>query len=102
MNMTSGLSSMSYNLSTETPEATVYAISKAALNMLTVHQSRHLKDRGVIVFCMDPGWVKTDMGGGKAPLEKAESIGGMLKVLKGVKEGDEGKFFLYDGSSPEW
>lgn len=102
MNMTSGLGSLAYNRSKEMPECTVYAISKAALNMLTVHQAAQLRDRGVRVICMDPGWVKTDMGGKEAALEKEESIGGMLKVLKGLKETDSGKFFVYDGSEKEW
>lgn len=102
MNMTSGLASLSYNRTKENPECTVYAMSKAALNMLTVHQAAHLKGMGVKVICMDPGWVKTDMGGAGAILKKELSIGRMLKVLKGLKEGDEGKFFCYDGNIVDW
>jgi NAD(P)-dependent dehydrogenase (short-subunit alcohol dehydrogenase family) len=45
--------------------------------MLTVHQSEQLKDRGIKVICMDPGWVKTRMGGEGAILEPHESIGGV-------------------------
>jgi NAD(P)-dependent dehydrogenase (short-subunit alcohol dehydrogenase family) len=37
------------------PKCTTYSISKAAVNMLTVHQSEQLKDRGIKVICMDPG-----------------------------------------------
>ncbi|CZR56885.1 related to protoporphyrinogen oxidase [Phialocephala subalpina] len=102
MNMTSGLASLAYNRSKEMPECTVYAMSKAALNMLTVHQAAHLKEKKVKVVCVDPGWVKTDMGGKSAVLEKEESIGRMLKVLKGLQEGDSGKFFVYDGREMEW
>jgi len=102
MNMTSGLASLAYNSSKEMPGCTVYAMSKAALNMLTVHQAKQLKGRGVRVVCVDPGWVKTDMGGKGAVLEKEVSIGGMLKLLNGLKEGDEGKFFQYDGVVREW
>lgn len=102
MNMTSGLASMSYNRTKENPDCTVYAMSKAALNMLSVHQAAHLKGRGVKVIMMDPGWVKTDMGGKNAQIDAQVSIGGMLKVLKNLKEGDEGKFYVYDGREMEW
>lgn len=102
MNMTSGLGSLAYNRTKETVECTTYSISKAALNMLTVHQASNLKRRGVVVVCVDPGWVKTDMGGSGAQLEKEESIGGILKCLKGLKSSDSGRFFLYDGSEKEW
>ncbi len=51
-----------------------YSISKAALNMLTVHQSEDLKERlpGAVVISMDPGWVKTRMGGDGAILELSD------------------------------
>jgi hypothetical protein len=30
------------------------------------------------------------------------SIGGMLKCLRGLKAGDSGRFFVYDGSEKVW
>lgn len=30
------------------------------------------------------------------------SIGGMLKCLRGLKAGDSGGFFVYDGSEKAW
>jgi NAD(P)-dependent dehydrogenase (short-subunit alcohol dehydrogenase family) len=102
MNMTSGLGSLAYTRTKETTDCTAYGISKAAFNMLTVHQASNLKSKGVIVVCMDPGWVKTDMGGSGAVLEKEVGIGGMLKCLSGLKDGDSGKFFVYDGSEKAW
>jgi hypothetical protein len=47
---------------------------------------------------MAAGWAKTDMGGSGAMLEKEESIGGMLKCLRGLNSTDSGRFFVYDGS----
>lgn len=102
MNMTSGLGSLGFNRGMENPGCTVYAMSKAALNMLTVHQAAEMRGRGVCAVCVDPGWVKTDMGGKRAQLEKEESIGGMLKVLRGVGMEDSGKFLMYDGIEREW
>lgn len=73
--------------------------------MLTVHQAGELKGKGVKVICMDPGWVKTRMGGEGAVLEPAASIGGMLKVvhgLAGVNLAGVAKFYAYDGSEVPW
>lgn len=102
MNMTSGLGSLTESKTKNVPLCTAYSISKAGLNMLTVHQSIELRDEGVVVICMDPGWVKTDMGGKGAVLEKEESIKGMLSVLRGLKVDDSGKFYLYDGTVKPW
>ncbi|EXJ60177.1 hypothetical protein A1O7_04329 [Cladophialophora yegresii CBS 114405] len=105
LNMTSGLGSSEHGVLTSVhrrPKCTTYSISKAAVNMLTVHQSEQLKDRGIKVICMDPGWVKTRMGGDGAILEPEDSIGGMLKVVHGVKNEDTGKFYTYTGEEVPW
>lgn len=44
-----------------------YKLSKWALNGLTIQLSSELKNRGIIVFAVCPGWTQTDMGGAKAP-----------------------------------
>ena len=43
-----------------------YRGSKAALNMLTTCMANELREGGFIVAAIDPGWVKTDMGGPNA------------------------------------
>ncbi|MCJ1257753.1 hypothetical protein MMC24_005579 [Lignoscripta atroalba] len=107
MNMTSGLGSCESAKGMQPTKCTTYSISKAALNMLTVHQAFDLGiegegKRGVRVICMDPGWVKTRMGGEGAVLEPEESIGGMLKCLHGLKESDTAKFYTYTGKEVPW
>ena len=42
--------------------STGYRIAKAGLNMYTRILAFHLKEKGIIVSSIDPGWVKTDMG----------------------------------------
>ena len=51
-----------------------YSISKTAVNMLTKFLAAELKDDNVIVNSVDPGWVKTDMGGPNAMMEIPEGI----------------------------
>lgn len=104
VNMTSGLGSMDKSLSIAPRKCATYSISKAGLNMVTVHQSGDLREKlkEVVVICMDPGWVQTRMGGSDAVLTPEQSISGMLKCIGGLKEGDNGKFFTYDGSVVPW
>jgi NAD(P)-dependent dehydrogenase (short-subunit alcohol dehydrogenase family) len=40
-----------------------YKISKTALNMYTVTLAQELKKKNITVSSVNPGWVKTDMGG---------------------------------------
>ena len=100
LNMTSGLGSLT--VATETTKCCTYSMSKAALNMLTLHQAKDLRAAGVKVICMDPGWVKTRMGGEGAMIEANVSVEGMLEVVEGLRIGDSGKFYKYDGTLVPW
>jgi NAD(P)-dependent dehydrogenase (short-subunit alcohol dehydrogenase family) len=102
MNISSDLASMSFSAEKTDLAATAYGISKAGLNMLTVHQARHLRERGVTVVCMHPGWVQTDMGGGRAPLKPEESVSGVLEVLHKVERSDTGKYLNHIGDVLQW
>lgn len=89
LNLTSALGSLQRSSETKPHIWTGYSISKAALNMLTVHQSEDLKQYlpGAVVISMDPGWAATKMDGAVAMvLVPSESVGGMLRVLQGLKE----------------
>lgn len=79
-----------------------YATSKAALNMLVKGLASSLGSRDVKVVALSPGWVRTDMGGAGAALDPETSVAGLRKVLAGLKAGDSGKFFSYDGSPIPW
>ena len=104
VNLTSGLASMGVSLGISPRKCAAYSISKAGLNMLTVHQSGDLRAKfpGAVAIVIDPGWVKTRLGGEGAILEPEVSIGGMLKVIHGLGKDDNGKFFSYQGDEIPW
>ncbi|KAI0330780.1 NAD-P-binding protein [Cubamyces sp. BRFM 1775] len=80
--------------------ATSYSITKNALNMLTYKE--HVERPDLIVIALDPGHVKTDMGGPTAPLEVPESAAGLLDVIGKLKPEDSGKFFSFRGEVHPW
>jgi len=96
--MSSGLGSISRTSGMTLP----YSTSKAALNLLAKALAETLRARGVIVAALSPGWVSTDMGGQGAPLTPEVSVGGLRKVLAGLRQEDSGKFFSHDGSQIPW
>ncbi len=79
-----------------------YAMSKAALNMLTGRLAAELAGQGTIVVSMSPGWVATDMGGSAAPLEPLESVKGMLNVVDALTPAQSGSFLDHAGAVLPW
>ena len=87
-----------------------YKITKAALNMLTVQYSQELGPKGFTVFCVSPGWLKTDMGGSYADLEPSVGTAQVVKIIMEAEKKDNGSFRdiyvegsdLYTGKNPPW
>ena len=82
--------------------AYAYRASKAALNMNYHNLAVDLKDRGITVVVINPGWVQTDMGGRSAPLTAEASVSAMRKVFDGLTLADSGKFMDYKGGTWAW
>ncbi len=76
-----------------------YRVSKFALNGLTLSWAGALAGR-VAVNAFDPGWVKTDLGGPRAPGLPQESARGALAVAL-LPSGTTGKFWK-DGKEIPW
>uniref|UniRef100_A0A8C2L284 Uncharacterized protein n=1 Tax=Cyprinus carpio TaxID=7962 RepID=A0A8C2L284_CYPCA len=76
-----------------------YCVSKAGFNMLTVLAAEELKADEILCMALHPGWVKTEMGGEKAPLESKESVEGMLRVIGSLTEKQHGGFLDYTGET---
>ena len=68
--------------------------------MLTVQLARALEPRGIVVLALHPGWVRTDMGGERAPIAPQDSVAGMRCVVAALGAADRGGFFHHDGTRP--
>jgi NAD(P)-dependent dehydrogenase (short-subunit alcohol dehydrogenase family) len=86
----------------ETGGLYAYRSSKAAVNAVMKSMAIDLAPRGIIAVPMHPGWVRTDMGGPKAPLSAEESASGMRRVIAGLTLDDSGRFLRYDGEELPW
>jgi NAD(P)-dependent dehydrogenase (short-subunit alcohol dehydrogenase family) len=79
-----------------------YRMSKAALNMASVSMARDLRAAKIATVVLNPGWVKTDMGGKNASTPVAESVRGMLRVIDALTLETSGKFFGFQGDEIPW
>jgi NAD(P)-dependent dehydrogenase (short-subunit alcohol dehydrogenase family) len=70
-----------------------YRLSKAALNALTRILADELKDTGVKVNSVCPGWVKTDMGGPDAPRTPEQGVQTIVWLATLPDDGPTGGFF---------
>ncbi|RDX40873.1 NAD(P)-binding protein [Lentinus brumalis] len=77
-----------------------YAITKAALNMLTYKEAKEKPDITVISMC--PGWLQTDMGGPNASHPVSVGVEGVLKTILSLTPEDSGKCFNFDGQPVPW
>lgn len=99
VNMTSHMGSIA---EIEAPGDYYYRSSKTALNAAMKGLSIALKERGVGVLLLHPGWVRTRMGGSDAPLMPEESVAGMRSLEEGFDMSMSGRFFRYNGSEIPW
>jgi len=83
VNVTSGIK--------DQPELMAYAASKAALDKHVFDMAPKLADTGVTMNLMDPGWLRTDLGGPNAP-NAVESVlpGAIVPVV--ANDGISGQF----------
>ena len=79
-----------------------YKCSKAALNMLTVSLSIDCAKDCITVVCIDPGWMKTDMGGKAAPLSLSDAIPVLVQLIGSLDMSKNGSFLQYNGKTLPW
>tara|TARA_B100001079_G_C16382733_1_gene502854 strand:+ start:695 stop:1372 length:678 start_codon:yes stop_codon:yes gene_type:complete len=79
-----------------------YRASKTALNMFAVAMKKECLSDNISFLILHPGWVKTRMGGDRAPVEVEDSVKGMMYLVEKHKLEDSGKFMSFDGSEINW
>lgn len=77
-----------------------YSISKTALNMFSQQLHVYLKERGIQVLSVHPGWMHTDMGGSEAPTNPRQSAEGIIDLIE-QRTSPEGHFMFVDYTGKE-
>ena len=98
VNISSILGSVALN---ETFSSTYdYRFSKAGLNMFSKNLSLEFPD--MVTLNLHPGWVKTKMGGEKAPLAPEDSAEKLLKFILKSDLSQSGQFYDLNGKELPW
>jgi len=77
-----------------------YRLSKTALNAVTRIFYDELKDTGIKINSVCPGWVRTEMGGKEAPLSIEEGAKGIVWAATLPADGPSGGFFRHGETIP--
>jgi NAD(P)-dependent dehydrogenase (short-subunit alcohol dehydrogenase family) len=85
VNITSGIMNQ--------PELAPYGASKWAVNKLTDDIASKLKNTGVRINTLDPGWLQTDLGGKNAEHPVEAVLPGALAPVLVEDDGANGQFF---------
>jgi NAD(P)-dependent dehydrogenase (short-subunit alcohol dehydrogenase family) len=72
-----------------------YRVSKAALNMAVAAAQPDYP--GATLVAINPGWVRTELGGPGAPLDVERSVAAMRQTFAGLTRRHKGAFLNYDG-----
>jgi NAD(P)-dependent dehydrogenase (short-subunit alcohol dehydrogenase family) len=85
INLTSGIKDI--------PQLAPYSVSKAAVDKYSCDLAAELKGTNVLVNYLDPGWLKTDLGGPNAENEVETVLPGALVPALLEDNGPSGKFY---------
>jgi NAD(P)-dependent dehydrogenase (short-subunit alcohol dehydrogenase family) len=97
--LTSGMGSIADNTS---GGAFAYRSSKAAVNMVMRSLAIDLAPRGITCVVINPGWVRTDMGGPHGTQTPAESVRKLRRLIDNLEPAHSGKFFNHDSREYAW
>lgn len=79
-----------------------YRASKAAVNKAMQGLASALEADNIPVALIDPGWVRTDMGGAEADESPMDVAKGVLAISENLSLKDTGKFFRFSGEEREF
>jgi NAD(P)-dependent dehydrogenase (short-subunit alcohol dehydrogenase family) len=61
-----------------------------------------VKRLGIVAAVLDPGWVKTRMGGRNAPTPPERSVADMRRLIENLGPSQSGRFLKRDGTEHAW
>jgi NAD(P)-dependent dehydrogenase (short-subunit alcohol dehydrogenase family) len=79
-----------------------YRMSKAAVNIAGVSLARDLKDQGIAVALLHPGYVRTDMTGHEGFVDTDESARGLIERMDELTLETSGGFWHANGETLPW
>lgn len=79
-----------------------YRMSKAAVNAAGKSLAMDLKDRGIAVALLHPGYVRTEMVGGGGDVEPEQAAAGLIARLDALTLGTTGGFWHANGQALPW
>lgn len=90
------------SLSAMEPGHIAYRTSKAAVNAIMRNVAFTLKEKGISVALLHPGWVRTDMGSEEAPVTVEESVKGLREQIGKMHLGWTAPVKNYKGETIPW
>lgn len=79
-----------------------YAAVKAGLNRMMRSVAFDLKERGIVVGVIHPGYVATDMSGPGADISPQESASSIMALTDGWAIEETGEFYKWNGEKHAW
>jgi NAD(P)-dependent dehydrogenase (short-subunit alcohol dehydrogenase family) len=80
-------------ISTLTGYSSAYRLSKVLLNAMTRIMADEVKEKNIKINTMDPGWVRSDMGGPSAPRSLTQGADTIVWLANLPADGPSGGFF---------
>ncbi|MGV6850898.1 MAG: SDR family oxidoreductase [bacterium] len=79
-----------------------YRMSKSALNSAGKSLAIDLKDNGIAIALLHPGYVRTDMTGGNGLIDVDESAQGLINIMQQLSLDNSGGFWHTNGEELPW
>jgi NAD(P)-dependent dehydrogenase (short-subunit alcohol dehydrogenase family) len=79
-----------------------YCTSKTAASRVMQIMAKDLREDGIVVCPLHPGWVRTDMGGPNAEISVEQSVQGLFTLITGLEMQHSGRFWTWEGKEHVW
>jgi NAD(P)-dependent dehydrogenase (short-subunit alcohol dehydrogenase family) len=96
------LSSQMGSLQRQGKGSVAYRSSKAAVNKVMQVLAIELREDGIVVCPVHPGWVRTDMGGPTADISVDDSARGLHAWIDSLAMEHSGRFWTWNGQEHPW